>query len=173
MCVVAGSGARLLAGHSSGEFQAEKTPAQIAEEQKVEARQAAEADRARAAQEDKNRQQEADRADARRRAEDTKLAEQRLVELWRLVPLSVQVVVSRYQGDKRMSSLPYTLAVNAVAVNAPDAKPSQLRMGAKVPVPSAPKPAPGAPGSAPPGPFSFSYQDIGTNVDCNARVTDD
>jgi len=172
MCLVAGSGARLAAGAGAGQEQ--KPPAQLAQE-KAEARKAAEEDRARAAQEEQARQEKIDAADAKRRAEDTRLAEQRLAELRRLVPLSVQVVVARYQGEKRISSLPYTLAVNAVSVTGPDAKPSQLRMGAKVPVPSvaAPKPALGGPASAPPGPFSFNYQDIGTNIDCNARVTDD
>ncbi len=46
-----------------------------------------------------------------------------------LVPLDVQVVVNRYQGDKRVSSLPYTLAVNAN-----DRTISSIRMGARVPV---------------------------------------
>src|SRR5439155_22057251 len=29
-----------------------------------------------------------------------------------IVPLKVQIVISRYQGEKRVSSLPFTLAVN-------------------------------------------------------------
>ena len=77
-----------------------------------------------------------------------------------LVPLDMQVVVSRYQGDKRVSSLPYSLAVNAN-----DLVVSSLRMGARVPVPR------GA--TAPPGLPPIEYQSIGTNIDCFARTMDD
>jgi hypothetical protein len=42
-------------------------------------------------------------------------------------PLKVSVVVSRFQGEKKLSSLPYTLSVNAGSRGT-------LRMGAKVPV---------------------------------------
>src|SRR5688500_17907390 len=48
-----------------------------------------------------------------------------------LVPLDIQIVVSRYQGEKKVSSLPFSLAVNAN-----DPAVSQLRMGANVPVPA-------------------------------------
>ena len=77
-----------------------------------------------------------------------------------LVPLDIQVVVNRYQGDKRVSSLPYGLAVNAN-----DVVVSSLRMGARVPVPR------GA--TAPPNLPPVEYQSIGTNIDCFARTMDD
>jgi hypothetical protein len=77
-----------------------------------------------------------------------------------LVPLDVQVVVNRYQGDKRVSSLPYSLAVNAN-----DRTVSGLRMGARVPVQR------GA--TAPPNLPPVEYQSIGTNIDCFARTMDD
>jgi len=77
-----------------------------------------------------------------------------------LVPLDVQVLVNRYQGDKRVSSLPYTLAVNAN-----DRTISSIRMGARVPVPR------GA--TAPAGLPPVEYQSIGTNIDCFARTMDD
>jgi hypothetical protein len=80
-----------------------------------------------------------------------------------LVPLKVQVVLSRYQGEKKLSSLPYTLSVNN------DHMQSRLRMGSKVAVLSAPKPAEDK--NVPPG--SFTYQDVGTNIDCFALSTDD
>jgi hypothetical protein len=76
----------------------------------------------------------------------------------RLIPLSIDVVVSRYQGEKKISSLPYSLAVNAND-NAPGGV-CQLRMGTSVPV-------------AQVGPGPLTYRDIGTNIDCNARTTDD
>jgi hypothetical protein len=77
-----------------------------------------------------------------------------------LVPLDVQVMVNRYQGDKRVSSLPYTLAVNAN-----DRTISSIRMGARVPV------SRGA--TAPAGLPPVEYQSIGTNIDCFARTMDD
>jgi len=92
-------------------------------------------------------------------------------DLQRLVPLSVDLVVTRYQGDKKISSLPYVLAVNANKLG--DAGTAQLRMGAKVPVPSI-----AAPTNTPAGPVGpmrgpVNYQDIGTNIDCRAKVVDE
>lgn len=79
-----------------------------------------------------------------------------------LVPLDVQVVVNRYQGDKRISSLPYALAVNAN-----DRSVSSIRMGARVPM------AGPLQGSAPNSPVMVNYENVGTNIDCFARTTDD
>ena len=76
------------------------------------------------------------------------------------MPLDVLVVVNRYQGDKRVSSLPYTMAVNAN-----DRTMSSLRMGARVPVPRGV--VSGRPG------LPVDYQSIGTNIDCFARTMDD
>ncbi len=80
-----------------------------------------------------------------------------------LVPLDVQVVVSRYQGEKKVSSLPYALAVNAN-----DRATSSIRMGTEVPVVTnsvvsgGPKP-----------PSVVNYKAIGTNIDCFARTMED
>jgi hypothetical protein len=93
-----------------------------------------------------------------------------------IVALKVDIVVSRYQGDKKVSSLPYTLAVNAndgsldPLGNYQPMNPAQLRTGASVPVPSlaAPKDSP-VPG--PMGPVV--YKTIGINIDCWAISMDD
>jgi hypothetical protein len=81
------------------------------------------------------------------------------------VPVNVQVVISRYQGDKKISSMPYTLLVTA------NGRPTSLRMGAKVPVSqmmfSQGKDMPG-PQAAP-----VSYHDVGTNIDCDAGTAED
>jgi hypothetical protein len=79
-----------------------------------------------------------------------------------LVPLDVQVVVNRYQGDKRVSSLPYALAVNAN-----DRSVSSIRMGARVPVVGTPV------GSAPNAAVQVTYENVGTNIDCFARTMED
>jgi hypothetical protein len=79
--------------------------------------------------------------------------------LLNVTPLKAQVVIARYQGEKKISSMPYTLTVNAGGH-------SNLRMGAKIPVvvnfgKSA---AEGAP---------YNYQDVGTNIDCITTALDD
>jgi type II secretory pathway component GspD/PulD (secretin) len=79
------------------------------------------------------------------------------------VPLRVQIQIARYQGEKKISSMPYTLSVlSGTRAN--------LRMGTKVPVTmistaNLPKDAPAA------GPIQ--YQDVGTNIDCGAAALDD
>jgi len=85
-----------------------------------------------------------------------------------LIALDIQVVVSRVQDTKKISSLPYSLAVNA----SEHQPPSQLRMGADVPVPTlaAPKDNPTGLSGAMPGPVS--YRDIGTQIDCRAKPLD-
>ena len=91
-------------------------------------------------------------------------------DLQRLVPLSVDVLITRYQGDKKISSMPYMLAVNANKLG--QAGPALLRMGAKVPVPTIAAPPGNPAGPAGPMPGPVNYQDIGTNIDCTAKVFD-
>lgn len=98
-----------------------------------------------------------------------------------LMPLKIQVVISRYQGDKKISSLPYSLSITggggSVAENIA-AGPSfigraNLRMGAKVPV-AATSYTPIAAGGAGVNPLvSYQYQDVGTNIDCHVWSVDD
>jgi len=89
------------------------------------------------------------------------------------VPLSIDVTVSRYQGDKKINSLPYVLAVNANKLTGSNGGgTSQVRMGAKVPVPSIAAPAGNPVGPAGPMPGPVNYEDIGTNIDCSATVVE-
>jgi hypothetical protein len=81
-----------------------------------------------------------------------------------IVPLKIQVVISRYQGEKRVSSMPYMLSVNANEVRA-----TNLRMGAQVPVMMGQPPAV----DGKPGVQAFNYKDVGTNIDCSATTHDD
>jgi type II/III secretion system protein len=96
-----------------------------------------------------------------RDAEAIKRAEVRT----RLIPLSIDVVVSRYQAEKKVSSLPYLLAVNTNDNTLGGV--CQLRMGAQVPVPTTNVGKDAAPVQ------SFTYRDIGTNIDCSARTLED
>ena len=88
-----------------------------------------------------------------------------------LVPLDVQIVISRYQGDKQVSRLPYSLAVTANSRNE-----SNLNMGNEVPIPMTtftpmppPKPTPGGAAPEMPRPLtSMSYRSVGTAISCRA-----
>ena len=71
-----------------------------------------------------------------------------------LTPLRVQVVISKFEGDKKVGSLPYTLAVTA---NDPNG--INLRIGAEIPVP---------------GEYgAVRHLMVGTTIDCLATSTDD
>jgi hypothetical protein len=74
-------------------------------------------------------------------------------------PLRVQVVFSKYQGETKVASLPYTLICNAG-----ERAPAVLRMGIEVPVPM---PA----GTSKEGSAVFQsiqYKNVGTSIDCRA-----
>jgi hypothetical protein len=79
------------------------------------------------------------------------------------IPLEVQIVLSRYQGEKRVSSMPYVMAVNANGERA------SLNMGADVAVPSSTF-VPNDP-SKPQPIVSFNYRQIGTSIICGAVTT--
>jgi hypothetical protein len=78
--------------------------------------------------------------------------------------LKVQVVISRYQGEKKLSSQPYTLSVT------PNARVASIRMGLQVAVLSSPL-VPATDGKTPPA--AINYKDVGTSIDCLARSLDD
>jgi hypothetical protein len=78
-----------------------------------------------------------------------------------VTPLRVQVVFTEYDGEKKVSSLPYTLLVNAND-RGPQAA---VRMGLRVPVET---------GVATEGASKqYQYQDIGTNLDGRADTIED
>jgi hypothetical protein len=89
-----------------------------------------------------------------------------------VTPIKVQVVISRYQGDKKISSLPYGLSVTGGgggvdrAITGPEfVGRANLRMGTKIPVMMV-TPAPVVDGQKLPQIGPVQYQDVGTNIDC-------
>jgi hypothetical protein len=78
--------------------------------------------------------------------------------------LRVQLVISRYQGDKKLSSLPYTFVATTGGARV------RMRMGVDTPVPftstastsDAAKPS-----------VSIQYRTVGTNIDCGAVARGD
>ncbi len=79
-----------------------------------------------------------------------------------LVPLKLQLVITRQAGEKKISSLPYTLWVTAN-----ERKPTNLRMGVEVAVPTTFIPKDGVPQT------SYSYRPVGTDIDCTAATAPD
>jgi hypothetical protein len=74
-----------------------------------------------------------------------------------VTPVRVQVVFAEYDGEKKVSNLPYTFTVNA---DERRARPGSLiRSGARIPVAT--------------GKDQSTYVDIGTNVDCSATLQED
>ena len=84
-----------------------------------------------------------------------------------VTPIKVLIVVSRFQGEKKISSMPYNLSIASPVQGVGHAN---LRMGAQVPVvmmamTNVPKDAPQG------GPIQ--YKDIGTNIDCTISTLED
>jgi Flp pilus assembly secretin CpaC len=76
----------------------------------------------------------------------------------RQVPLKVQLTLSRFVGEKRISNVPYMFGVLT------NAQKTSLRMGVQVPVVTT---IFGPKGDNVPQ-TSYTYRDVGTNIDCNA-----
>lgn len=89
-----------------------------------------------------------------------------------VTPLKVQVVFSEYDGEKKLSSLPY-----AVFVNADDRENTHLRMGVRVPVATGGFQAVSATGPTnavnPLVNTQFQYVDVGSNIDCSAQTAEE
>jgi hypothetical protein len=73
-----------------------------------------------------------------------------------ITPLRVQVVIAEYDGEKKLSSLPYTLLVNA---ENPRGQKASIRMGLKVPIAISAG--------------NYQYTDIGANLDGWAGKAED
>ena len=76
-------------------------------------------------------------------------------------PLKMHVVLSRFNGDRKVSSAPYSMMV--MATQRTRDMPVSLRMGVQVPVANAPSKD---------GPTSYNYRNVGTNIDCWATAHD-
>ena len=77
------------------------------------------------------------------------------------VPLKILVVISEYDGTKKVASLPYTLYTVTERHNEPNRK--SMRYHVRVPI---------ATGSGEVN-TQFQYQDLGTNIDYDAYVLSD
>ncbi len=75
------------------------------------------------------------------------------------VQLKITVVIARYQGDKRIASLPYAFGVTT-------GERTNLRMGSEVPIASR---VVSKTDNAPP---AVNYRSVGTNIDCAANAAE-
>jgi hypothetical protein len=79
------------------------------------------------------------------------------------VPLKATVLLARFQGEKKISSLPYTIGVLA------NGRQTSMRMGISVPVPMTSFATASKTDTAAATPVSsYQYRDVGTNIDCEA-----
>lgn len=79
--------------------------------------------------------------------------------------LRVQLVISRYQNDKKQASLPYTFLVGARPSTNPNGPTVRIRMGVDTPVPVV-KYDEAAGGKTKVS--DFQYKNVGTRIDCRA-----
>ena len=125
----------------------------------------------------------ADMAEAMARAQQKVAEEERLRQVERLreeeakykqiIPVDLEVAISRYQGDKKTSSLPYALTVNTVYYqNVNDAPLTSLRMGGEVPLPTMSFTVDGKPLTGVPTGGPVMYKAVGTSIDARGRILD-
>jgi type II/III secretion system protein len=84
-----------------------------------------------------------------------------------IIPLKVQIVISRYQGEKKVSSLPYMIAVNA------NLNKTSLRLGSQVPILSTSFAQAGGDSKESKPLQSYQYRQVGTFIDCSAHTLPD
>ena len=90
-----------------------------------------------------------------------------------IIPVDLEVAISRYQGDKKTSSLPYALTVNTVYYqNVNDAPLTSLRMGGEVPLPTVTVPGANGQANVFPGLAPVQYKAVGTSIDARGRILD-
>jgi hypothetical protein len=87
-----------------------------------------------------------------------KTSDAKVAEAENIVPLKVTVVFSEYDGEKKLSSLPYALFVKA---DENSRFQGRVRMGVRVPVWMGGKES------------AIQYQDVGSNLDCFAQAAED
>ena len=74
-------------------------------------------------------------------------------------PLKVQILMTRYDGDKKVASLPYTVSVNAAEAGADPRSviPKMMMMGVQVPLQTTVQNAP-----------TVTFKDVGSAIRCSA-----
>jgi hypothetical protein len=76
------------------------------------------------------------------------------------VPVRVQVVLTEYDGDKKVAVLPYSFIVNSAKERGFPTYGNFLRVGTRIPIPTDKE-------------GKTQYQDIGSNLDCGINNDED
>lgn len=77
-----------------------------------------------------------------------------------VAPVKIQVVLSEYDGEKKIANLPYSFLIDAEAgLSTPYS--TFMRVGVRVPVPGAGKEG------------QTSFVDVGSNIDCGVKTEDE
>jgi hypothetical protein len=79
----------------------------------------------------------------------------------------LQIVISRWRGEKRVSSMPYVVSVKTANNTGLPAESARLRVGAQVPVPTT------AASDGKTAQNAFIFKEIGTSIDVSATPRDD
>jgi hypothetical protein len=80
------------------------------------------------------------------------------------IPVKLQIVLSDYDGAKKVTSLPYSIPL-IVSGNRPSGSYASIRVGVKVPITTAAKTGDSA--------AQYQYIDVGTSIDARAAHADD
>ena len=89
------------------------------------------------------------------------------------VPFQMQLTISRFQGEKRVSSLPYVLSMKALRVGGPGASGPVARVGLGARVPVQTQMAPVGDGKSPQPITTVNYENVGTNIEARALMLPD
>lgn len=76
-------------------------------------------------------------------------------------PIKVQILFTEYDGEKKVSSMPYSFTVISDDKSGPPSYTTSLRTGIRVPIETDAKDQ------------KTTYMDIGSNIDCGIRTEDD
>ena len=91
-------------------------------------------------------------------AKSARASDSKVPDAKNIVPLKVTVIFNEYDGEKKLSSLPYTLFVKT---DESSRFVGRVRMGVKMPIWIGGKDS------------TVQYQDIGSNLDCFAQAAED
>jgi hypothetical protein len=91
-------------------------------------------------------------------AKSARISDSKVADAKNIVPLKVTVVFTEYDGEKKLSGLPYALFLKA---DDNSHFVGRVRMGVKVPIWTGVKES------------AVQYQDIGSNLDCSAQTAGD
>ena len=76
------------------------------------------------------------------------------------IPVKIQLILSEFDGEKKVASLPYTIMMQADPSGGHASYSSFTRIGVRVPVPGAGKDG------------QTSFVDVGSNIDCGVQAED-